>query len=55
MDREPGSWIQNADGSLSPNPDDEAMAARYGLKKPEIKEKEVSGDAENASADLSEN
>jgi len=55
MDRDPGSWIEDADGTLRPNPDDEAMAARYGLKPAKKEEKEVSGDAEDTGADFSEN
>lgn len=34
MERPAGSYILDEQGNLIPNPDDEAMAARHGLKKP---------------------
>lgn len=30
-DRPAGSWIELPDGTMAPNPDDEAMAKRYNL------------------------
>lgn len=42
-ERPGGSWIEMPDGSYEPNADDEAMAARHGLKAK--KGKEVRTDA----------
>ena len=46
MDREAGSWIEDENGNLVPNMNDEAMAIRAGQIK---SEKEVKTDVKNKS------
>jgi hypothetical protein len=58
IDRLPGSFIDDGTGNLQPNPDDEAMAMRHGIKKTKTgaasssqDKKEVMENAEKQSTD----
>ena len=52
MDREAGSWIEDENGNLVPNLNDEAMAIRAGQLK---REKEVKEDVKDKSFSFGKN
>ncbi|MBT9171353.1 MAG: hypothetical protein DDT18_01727 [Actinobacteria bacterium] len=44
-ERQPGAYVVNEKGEIVPDPNDEAMVERYGLKKEKKKKEEVKENA----------